>query len=152
MGNKGFSLIELIIVIAIMAVLLGLVGTQVIPYLERSREAKDLQIVNSYCTAAVTAYTSHAETLGSGDIILKVYKTGETLDENQTLVLNEIYELTGYKTLGDMTSGMTSKKKSDINYILIEIKPTEGTITAQAYKSDGTTKVFDEVKSQIGKY
>ena len=42
--NKGFSLVELIIVIAIMAILVGVVGTQVIPYIEKSRKAKDTQI------------------------------------------------------------------------------------------------------------
>ena len=44
-SNKGFSLVELIIVIAIMAILVGVVGTQVIPYLENSRKAKDQQIL-----------------------------------------------------------------------------------------------------------
>ena len=48
LGNKGFTLVELIIVIAIMAILLGIVGTQVVPYLNRAREAKDLQIINSF--------------------------------------------------------------------------------------------------------
>ena len=35
--NEGFSLVELIIVIAIMAVLVGTVGTQVIPYLNNPK-------------------------------------------------------------------------------------------------------------------
>ena len=48
--NKGFSLVELIIVIAIMAILVGIVGTQVLPYINKSKEAKDFQIINSYCT------------------------------------------------------------------------------------------------------
>ena len=39
LNEKGFSLVELIIVIAIMAVLVGVVGTQVIPYMESSRKA-----------------------------------------------------------------------------------------------------------------
>ena len=43
--NKGFSLVELIIVIAIMAILVGIVGTQVIPYINKSKEAKDLQML-----------------------------------------------------------------------------------------------------------
>ena len=54
--NKGFSLVELIIVIAIMAILVGIVGTQVLPYINKSKEAKDFQIINSYGTAATTAY------------------------------------------------------------------------------------------------
>ena len=50
--NKGFSLVELIIVIAIMAILVGIVGTQVIPYISKSKVAKDQQVLNSISTAA----------------------------------------------------------------------------------------------------
>ena len=40
--NKGFSLVELIIVIAIMAVLVGVLAPQYIKYVERSRKSSDL--------------------------------------------------------------------------------------------------------------
>ena len=43
--NKGFSLVELIIVIAIMAVLTAILAPQLLRYVERSREAKDRQHV-----------------------------------------------------------------------------------------------------------
>ncbi|MDQ9827142.1 type II secretion system protein, partial [Acinetobacter sp. 163] len=59
--NKGFSLVELIIVIAIMAILVGIVGTQVVPYLSKSKVAKDQQVLNSVNTAAVTAYSENAD-------------------------------------------------------------------------------------------
>ena len=39
--REGFSLIELIIVIAIMAILIGVVALVVLPYLESSRESKN---------------------------------------------------------------------------------------------------------------
>ena len=39
--KKGFSLVELIIVMAIMAVLVGVVASQVLPYMEKSRISKD---------------------------------------------------------------------------------------------------------------
>jgi len=60
LNNKGFSLVELIIVIAIMAILVGVVGTQVIPYLENSRKAKDQQVISSWNTAAMSAYSNAA--------------------------------------------------------------------------------------------
>lgn len=43
MDNKGFSLVELIIVIAIMAVLMGVLAPQFIKYVEQGRKATDIQ-------------------------------------------------------------------------------------------------------------
>ena len=72
--NKGFSLVELIIVIAIMAILVGVVGTQVIPYINKSKLEKDRQIISSYSTAAVSAYSMVADQLTStGDLTFNVY-------------------------------------------------------------------------------
>ena len=45
--KKGFSLVELIIVMAIMAILVGVVASQVLPYMEKSRQSKDQQILSS---------------------------------------------------------------------------------------------------------
>lgn len=50
-NNKGFSLVELIVVIAIMAVLVGVMAPQFIKYVEQSRRAKDIQLANSLQTA-----------------------------------------------------------------------------------------------------
>lgn len=41
LNNKGFSLVELIIVIAIMAVLIGVLAPQYMKYVERGRVASD---------------------------------------------------------------------------------------------------------------
>ena len=42
MNNKGFSLVELIVVIAIMAVLVGVLAPQFIKYVESSRRSTDI--------------------------------------------------------------------------------------------------------------
>ena len=46
-ANKGFSLVELIIVIAIMAVLVGIFSAMYVIYLEKSRESTDLQTMDA---------------------------------------------------------------------------------------------------------
>lgn len=54
-NNKGFSLVELIVVIAIMAVLMGVLAPTLIGNIEKSRESKDLQNLDSIRQAVVTA-------------------------------------------------------------------------------------------------
>lgn len=49
--NKGFSLVELIIVIAIMAVLVGVLAPQFIKYVEQSRRSTDIQNAENIKTA-----------------------------------------------------------------------------------------------------
>lgn len=56
-NNKGFSLIELIVVIAIMAVLVGVLAPQLIKYVEKSRESTDIQNADSIATAIKTYYS-----------------------------------------------------------------------------------------------
>ena len=51
MNNKGFSLVELIIVIAIMAILIVVLAPQYLKYVERSRNSTDLQNATEIVTA-----------------------------------------------------------------------------------------------------
>ena len=51
MNNKGFSLVELIIVIAIMAILIVVLAPQYLKFVERSRNSTDLQNATEIVTA-----------------------------------------------------------------------------------------------------
>lgn len=157
--NKGFSLVELIIVIAIMAILVGIVGTQVLPYINKSKEAKDFQIINSYGTAATTAYSSNAEKV-TNNVTVDVYGDKNSTDTVKKTLANEIITLTGYDDINKLKDKMGSKKGKDITKIevVIDIKDTAAsggtaattsskTITTQAYK--GTEPVFDPVVTQL---
>lgn len=48
--NKGFSLVELIVVIAIMAVLVGVLAPQFIGYVAKTRQATDVQNAQTLAT------------------------------------------------------------------------------------------------------
>lgn len=112
--NKGFSLVELIIVIAIMAILVGIVGTQVLPYLNKSKEAKDVQIVNSYSTAAVSAYSMLAGELTKETGTLDVNVYGSNSDADATKLAAKIKDLVGYANATDKMTSKTGKTASEI--------------------------------------
>ncbi len=75
-NNKGFSLVELIVVIAIMAVLVGVLAPQFIGYVAKSKVSTDLQNADSLKSAveiaiaeADSASTATVTVSGSGKTI-----------------------------------------------------------------------------------
>lgn len=54
-NNKGFSLVELIIVIAIMAILAGAIAPALIRYIDKSRKSNDVSAAKTIKTAVETA-------------------------------------------------------------------------------------------------
>lgn len=61
-NNKGFSLVELIIVIAIMAILAGVLAPQFVKYIGRSRISTDIQNAQQIATAISAEFADTART------------------------------------------------------------------------------------------
>lgn len=162
LDNKGFSLIELIIVIAIMAILIGIVGTQVVPYIEKSKQAKDQQILSGYLTNATTAFASNADTLNdTASYDFKITASGVTsTNDPGDKVKDEFFELAGLTKTSDgtgttttsvklkeITDKMSSKAGKSIEDITIE-RDTTGKVTVKATISSGKYKdVFSPLSS-----
>ena len=96
MNNKGFSLVELIIVIAIMAVLVGVLAPQFIKYVERSRQAADLQNVQELKTA-IEVYAADGSLGGNATITVKNKQA--TVDDTNGKAAIEAAGLTSPVTL-----------------------------------------------------
>ncbi len=70
-SNKGFSLVELIIVVAIMAVLMGVLAPQYLRFVESSREQSDATTAKSIVSAMTTALATSEGIATDGS--MKIY-------------------------------------------------------------------------------
>ena len=68
MNNKGFSLVELIVVIAIMAVLVGVLAPQFIKYVESSRRSTDVSNAETIRSAVLADIAEGSITGSAGSV------------------------------------------------------------------------------------
>lgn len=160
-SDKGFSLVELIIVIAIMAVLIGMVGTQVVPYMNHAREGKDLQILDSYSTAGVSIYSMYAESLPTtGTVTLTIQSAGsadECAVDNTTKTAYPgsadaepvFMELVGTNYLTEADEKFSSAKGKSIDKITVTIDLDDRDVTVQAFAGSDEVFADTEVKSVL---
>lgn len=114
-NNKGFSLVELIVVIAIMAVLVGVLAPQLIKYVEKSREATDIQTCDNIATALKTYY---ADEEGAASVTVTLGKTelgtvADTAVKDAGLTKAKIK---GTKWTGDKITIVYNKADGTITY------------------------------------
>lgn len=94
-NNKGFTLVEMIIVIAVMSILAIVVSPQLISYIEKARRGTDRQAIWEAAHAAQVAYAAQKEDIGDQDVMVSItaddgivsYRTEEKLDAEVEMVL-----------------------------------------------------------------
>lgn len=110
MNNKGFSLVELIIVIAIMAVLIAVLAPQYLKYVEKSRVSADGQTADEFVSAFQVLASDPDVDLGSNTIKANSDGTGKITIDDPTGKLSEIMDTSKQykyksKTFKDANSG-----------------------------------------------
>lgn len=85
MNNKGFSLVELIIVIAIMAILIVVLAPQYLKYVEKSRVSSDQTTVVEYINAMQVIAADPDITLGAGPYTLTSTAGSDTITVSTAL-------------------------------------------------------------------
>lgn len=111
LGNKGFSLVELIVVIAIMAVLVGVLAPTLIKNIEKSRESKDAQNceqLKSSVEIALQNETAYSENVvtGGNDIV--------TIGTNGKATINDKSTAVGSKAFTNELNGQIDTTKFEL--------------------------------------
>ena len=74
--NKGFTLVELVIVVAILAILVGILAPQYTKYVEKSRKSADVSNLENLVTAFKTAAADGTTNIAAGSYAIEVTTSG----------------------------------------------------------------------------
>lgn len=130
--EKGFSLVELIIVMAIMAILVGVVASQVLPYMDKSRQSKDQQQLSSICTNLVSAVAQSGKDLPaiSGVDVKTLDGTSQPGGKADWVSVGANFkDLNGGAITSDGVNGKLKSKNGKGKAVLFDYDDTTGKIT-----------------------
>lgn len=135
-NNKGFSLVELIIVIAIMAILAGILAPQFIKYIKKSRVSTDIQNAQQIATAISAEYADAGEETTVSFVVINDttgdagWKTG-TADSDKN------------RALKGVLGGVPKVKAESGKYFAYSVE-TGGAVKVSVV-AEGATKHSDDV-------
>lgn len=139
-NDKGFSLIELIIAIAILVILTGFLAPNIIRYIEKSRVAKDMQTLDTVYEAVQIALTE--ENLKVEPTPYQITKTTPLTADSDTATEKTLFgEM--YKTLGSQNLTLVSKACKDAQ-INIMVDSKDNSVRVWAAKDSGETALVED--------
>lgn len=131
LNNKGFSLVELIIVIAIMAILAGALAPQLIKYLDKSRKATDVQTAQTIATAVNSALADETAYTAAADVTITATYAAANPDAFQA----EIKSILG-------STAPTPKYNSETTFFIDFVSATDKTFSIYAGTSAAAAKML----------
>ena len=131
-NNKGFSLVELIIVIAIMAVLVGVLAPTYLQYVEKSKKSNDVQTVDSIVNALeICAIDPEVQVAGDWGLTITITNSGTTYVDSE----------------GSDAAAIDTKMETALSAIV----PTTTKLKSTKWGSDGLQIIAAPVADGYGK-
>ncbi len=163
--NKGFTLVELIIVIAILAVLVAILTPQFLKYVERSRNLADIANAREI-GKAVEAYFAdpdNAGTLKAPDVIFvelyrgdgenhKVWRYNKDSDHlsNEEAVAKALQETGMAEMNGSEFTKLRCRSKNKWDKIQVQVRVFDGGRVALYYEAKKGDKIVPEFREALG--
>ena len=156
LNNTGFSLVELIIVIAIMAILSAALAPQLMKYIEKSRISTDAQTCQSIKTCVNTSLTNDAVWIDvahnwlSGKDLYFYVKRDEASGDIffKGIATNGNFR----RELKPMLSNLQNPKQVGMNSYKVHIKLATDTKLDEAGNDLGTTYTVKEITVTTSSY
>ena len=146
MNDKGFSLVELIIVIAIMAVLVVVLAPQYLKYVERSRNSTDLQNATAIVTACQVWAADPVATdqFEAGEFQIEVKDTGASIKSPAATDAKnrKAVEAAMGSAAIELSNVKCKSKTAWTSYVIVGTVNAEGNISFTYTNEGGTSGAF----------
>lgn len=144
-NKKGFSLVELIVVIAIMAVLVGVLAPTLLGNIEKSRESKDIQTLDSIASALQTALNDEA---GNAAVTDTTNGYGSAMTFTTFIAKTDDFAVLTKEYLGGRTSFTAESAAAKASGVAVYIKVDAATGSVEVFYGTAADAVVRAPKSK----